>query len=115
MTMNVTTHSTTKTIPPRGAQRAKPELPIYASSCEFEVRVSSHGRRESRYGHERRLRGHPLDRAALPREPVAEGQAGLRELGQGAAAAALRCRGRGGRSSRALAARGAHRGPGCTG
>ena len=54
-----------------------------------------------------RLRRNSLRRAALPRERVAEREAQVREVREGAAARALRRHGGGGRAPRALAARGA--------
>ena len=56
----------------------------------------------------RGLRRHPLGRAALPRERLAQGKAQGAALGEGAAAAALRRVGRRGRPPRALAACAAH-------
>jgi translation initiation factor 2 len=53
----------------------------------------------------RRLRRHPLRRAALPRESVPEGQAEGAALRQGTAPATVRRLGRRGRPPRALAAR----------
>ena len=56
----------------------------------------------------RRLRRDPLRRAPLPRGGLAEGQAEVRQVGEGAAPEPLRRLGRGGRPPRPLAARPAH-------